>query len=97
MCRGLFCLLNREETIVHFVNVRMNSVLFPIKQTEETMTCQDGQWSLPYSIIRRDHDMLNVRMDYVGLFCLFNREENTVHSDIKRVMVSSVCLIGKRP
>ena len=43
----------------------MNSVLFPIKQTEETMTCQNGQWSLPYSIIRRDHDMLNVRMDYV--------------------------------
>ena len=46
-------------------NVKMDYVLFPIKQTEETMTCQNGQWSLPYSIIRRDHDMLNVRMDYV--------------------------------
>ena len=48
-------------------NVTMDYGLFPIKQTEETMTCQNEQWSLPYSIIRRDHDMSNVKMNY-GLF-----------------------------
>jgi hypothetical protein len=43
----------------------MNSVLFPIKQTEETMTCQNGLWSLPYLTDRRDHDTFNVRMNSV--------------------------------
>jgi hypothetical protein len=30
------------------LNVRMDYVLFPIKQTEETMTCQNELWSLSY-------------------------------------------------
>ena len=57
-------------------NVRMNSVLFPIKQTEETMTCQNGLWSLPYLTDRRDHDTFNVRMNSV-LFPIKQTEETT--------------------
>ena len=46
------------------LNVRMDYVLFSIKQTEETMTCQNELWSLPYLTDGRDHDMSNVKMYY---------------------------------
>ena len=46
------------------LNVRMDYVLFPIKQTEETMTCQNELWSLSYLKHRRDHDTFNVKMDW---------------------------------
>jgi hypothetical protein len=57
------------------LNVRMDYVLFPIKQTEETMTCQNGLWSLPYLTYRRDHDTFNVKMDW-SLPYLADRRDN---------------------